>query len=91
MQDDWHIADRLTLNLGVGYDLLWNMFQNQEEFLPFMEAGRPENTTNIQPRLGFTYQWNAQTVVRGGAGKATERWSRQRTRLKRRRLRSSRS
>ena len=69
MQDDWHMTDRLTLNLGVRYDLLWNMFQNQEEFLPFMEAGRPQNTTNIQPRLGFIYQWNAQTVVRGGAGK----------------------
>ena len=35
--------DRLTLNLGVRYDLLWNMFQNQEEFLPFMESGRPQN------------------------------------------------
>ena len=69
MQDDWRFNSRLTLNLGVRYDLLWNMFQNQEEFLPFMEAGRPQNTTNIQPRLGFTYQWNTQTVVRGGIGK----------------------
>ena len=68
MQDDWHMTAKLTLNLGVRYDLLWNMFQNQEEFLPFMEAGRPQNTTNIQPRLGFTYQWNERTVVRGGAG-----------------------
>jgi hypothetical protein len=69
MQDDWHMSDRLTLNLGVRYDLLWNMFQNQEEFLPFMESGRPQNTTNIQPRLGFTYQWDTQTVLRGGIGK----------------------
>jgi Carboxypeptidase regulatory-like domain/TonB dependent receptor-like, beta-barrel len=69
MQDDWHMNDKLTLNLGVRYDLLWNMFQNQEEFLPFMESGRPQNTTNIQPRLGFTYQWDTQTVVRGGIGK----------------------
>ena len=69
MQDDWHMNDKLTLNLGVRYDLLWNMFQNQEEFLPFMESGRPQNTTNIQPRLGFTYQWDTHTVVRGGIGK----------------------
>jgi len=69
MQDDWHVGTRLTLNLGVRYDLLWNMFQNQEEFLPFMESGRPQNVTNIQPRLGFVYQWNDRLVVRGGAGK----------------------
>jgi carboxypeptidase family protein/TonB-dependent receptor-like protein len=69
MQDDWHLSSKLTLNLGVRYDLLWNMFQNQEEFLPFMESGRPQNTTNIQPRVGFAYQWNAETVVRGGTGK----------------------
>jgi hypothetical protein len=28
-----------------------------------------QNTTNIQPRLGFAYQWNERTVLRGGAGK----------------------
>ena len=68
VQDDWRVSNTLTLNLGVRYDLLWNMFQNQEEFLPFMEAGRPQNTTNIQPRLGFAYQVNDRTVLRGGAG-----------------------
>ena len=90
MQDDWHMNDRLTLNLGVRYDLLWNMFQNQEEFLPFMESGRPQNTTNIQPRLRFTYQWDTQTVVRGGIGKCLARWCRRRTRLKQRRSQLSR-
>jgi hypothetical protein len=39
MQDDWHMSSKLTLNLGVRYDLLWNMFQNQESFPPFMLAG----------------------------------------------------
>ena len=69
MQDDWHVTDALTLNLGVRYDLLWNMFQNQESFPPFMLAGRPQNVTNIQPRLGFAYKLNESTVLRGGAGK----------------------
>ena len=45
------------------------MFQNQESFPPFMLAGRPQNAKNIQPRLGFVYQLNQQTVLRGGAGK----------------------
>ena len=52
MQDDWHLTTRLTLNLGIRYDLLWNMFQNQESFPPFMLAGRPQNAKNIQPRPG---------------------------------------
>jgi hypothetical protein len=69
MQDDWHASAKLTLNLGVRYDLLWNMFQNQESFPPFMESRRPQNAANIQPRLGFVYQLNQQTVLRGGAGK----------------------
>ena len=34
-----------------------------------MEAGRPQDADNIQPRLGFAYQLNDRTVVRGGAGK----------------------
>ena len=34
-----------------------------------MLSGRPQNATNIQPRLGFVYQLNQRTVLRGGAGK----------------------
>jgi len=52
VQDDWHPTSKLTLNLGVRYDLMWDMFQNQQEFLPIMLAGRPQNAKNIQPRFG---------------------------------------
>ena len=69
VQDDWHATSDLTVNLGLRYDLMWDMFQNQNELLPFMQAGRPQNVKNIQPRFGFAYQWNDQTVVRGGVGK----------------------
>jgi len=69
VQDDWHPTSKLTLNLGVRYDLMWDMFQNQQEFLPIMEAGRPQNAKNIQPRFGFAYQLNPLTVLRGGIGK----------------------
>ena len=26
VQDDWHVSGRLTLNLGLRYDLTWNSF-----------------------------------------------------------------
>ncbi len=68
-QDDWHATTKLTMNLGVRYDLMWDMFQNKQEFLPIMRSDRPQNTKNIQPRVGFAYQWNDQTVLRGGVGK----------------------
>ena len=67
-QDDWRITDRFTLNLGVRYDLIWNAFNQQTEFLPFMVAGRPQDADNIQPRIGFAFQQNDRTVWRGGAG-----------------------
>jgi hypothetical protein len=35
---------------------------------PFLEAGRPNDTNNIQPRVGFAYQIDDRTVLRGGSG-----------------------
>jgi carboxypeptidase family protein/TonB-dependent receptor-like protein len=67
-QDDWRISSRLTANLGLRYDLIWNAFAQNVTFLPFEAAGRPQDAKNIQPRLGFAYQINDRTVVRGGAG-----------------------
>jgi hypothetical protein len=33
-----------------------------------VEAGRPNDTNNLQPRVGFAYKMGDRTVVRGGSG-----------------------
>jgi hypothetical protein len=68
VQDDWKATNRLTLNLGARYDLIWNAFAQNVTFAPFELAGRPQDANNIQPRLGFAYTLNDKTVLRGGAG-----------------------
>jgi hypothetical protein len=67
-QDNWAITSKLTLNLGMRYDLAIGQLANDLAIPPFLEAGRPEDTNNFGPRVGFAYSLNDRTVVRGGYG-----------------------
>jgi hypothetical protein len=68
LQDDWRASDRLTVNLGVRYDVSKGTFAEEIELLPFLTAGRPLDKDNIAPRVGFAFALNDRTVIRGGGG-----------------------
>jgi len=69
LQDDWAITSHLTLNLGLRYDVELNTFANEFEIQPFLPGNRPNDLNNVGPRVGFAYQLNDRTVIRGGGGK----------------------
>src|SRR5215468_5550113 len=67
-QDDWTIGPRMTLNLGVRWDLAWNAFAEEVTLAPWMAPNRPQDVNNVQPRVGVAYSLNDKTVLRGGGG-----------------------
>jgi len=69
LQDDWQMTSRLTLNLGVRYDIALNVYANEIVLPPIINEPRPNDTNNFQPRLGFAYTLTDRTVLRGGYGR----------------------
>jgi len=53
VQDDWRMTERLTLNLGLRYDLIWNATNQEVEALPWIQGGRPQDANNVQPGSGL--------------------------------------
>ena len=68
VQDDWTITPKVTLNLGVRYDLYVRAAAEDVTLLPFLDGHRHADRNNIQPRLGFAWSLNDRTVIRGGSG-----------------------
>lgn len=71
IQDDWTITPRLTLNLGLRYDVELGAFGNRPPVLipPFLrEDNQPDDLNNLGPRSGFAFSVTDRTVLRGGYG-----------------------
>ena len=69
IQDDWTIKPRLTLNLGIRYDLEANAFTEEVVFEPFNLDNEPgTDKNNVGPRVGFSFSASDRTVLRGGYG-----------------------
>jgi hypothetical protein len=81
LQDDWRIHDRVRLNLGLRYDYDTNLRQNDfyggllanplyAGIDRFVSGDRGNDTNNLQPRLGVTYDvlGTGRLVARGGFG-----------------------
>ncbi|HEV7966883.1 MAG TPA: TonB-dependent receptor [Candidatus Acidoferrales bacterium] len=78
LQDDWRIKPRLTLNLGIRYELSSvvheknGLMGNFDPVQGLVQTNDPYNGdhNNFAPRVGFAWdvRGNGKTVVRGGAG-----------------------
>jgi hypothetical protein len=73
-QDKWRLTPRLTLSLGLRYDLEVTPIPETDD--PITGEGHyPVDKNNIQPRVGFSYDVDGggRRLVRGGYGRFFEK------------------
>jgi hypothetical protein len=75
VQDDWRVSPRLTLNLGLRYELdtdVKNVSRNGEInplVAPFLRGERGRDKNNFAPRVGFNWATtDGRTSLHGGYG-----------------------
>jgi hypothetical protein len=69
-QDNWTVAPRLTLNLGLRYDLETGTTNKDREH-PAEPGERNNDIDNLAPRVGFAYDLtgSGRSILRGGYGR----------------------
>ena len=82
-RDDWRVTNKLTLNLGVHYEIDTPYHEANNYWVNFdpvsaqvLIAGKNASSTanwqtdygSVGPRIGFAYQVDSKTVLRGGYG-----------------------
>jgi hypothetical protein len=71
-QDKWKVTSKLTLNVGLRYDV--DIFPFAQGFNPLLGGNYPVDRNNFQPRAGFAYNVDGRSVIRGGIGRYYEKF-----------------
>ncbi len=69
VQDKWKLNRKLTLSLGLRYDLEMIPIPEIDNPLFVGSGDAPVDTNNIQPRIGVAYDMDGRSVARGGYGR----------------------